>query len=150
MKSRHAEIRPTYAKLRLLITDEVDDSEWVAPKSPSSRSPSARSQTSPLQKEVTLVSKSAVDNDDEKLSETAADLDDIPQHNDIERPVSVRQVSTRNKDHVHIVPLNSQGGCVVTEMWPQQMAAVRAAMFDDPVSALSGHLLSLHCIVGKS
>jgi hypothetical protein len=50
------------------------------------------------------------------------------------RRMSNRTHSQMLRDHVRVVPLHQRGGCVVTEMWPEQMKEVRAAMFDDPVS----------------
>ena len=45
----------------------------------------------------------------------------------------------RSMDHVRIIPHHKGGGCVVTEMWPYEMAAVREAMFSDPVSVAADH-----------
>lgn len=108
MKSKHAEITATYAKIRLLITDDNIELNNISFAS------SPKTKTAGVE------------------TTESANLKDIDTSRD-KNPTS--DPESRN-DHVYIVPLNDIGGCVVTEMWPQQMNFVRKAMFEHPVSEL--------------
>ena len=144
---------PTFTKIRLLITDDGEDADEGTVSRQSSSFACASSSSSSERSVLTEVALVPTNSRETLTNVFSSDDLDAGLPSTVEEKVSLdleageRTTKTearpdnsagraRNKDHVHYVKLNERGGCVVTEMWPRQMAAVRAAMFDDPVSVL--------------